>query len=113
MLAGCGDGGSLETSGTLTMSKLEEENGVVTATATFSTASPNIPINFEYYFVGETSLTRTPASGHASKEGNTDNTGTTTFNYLFNPGRLETVVFYVNAKYGGLSTGWKSVVVAP
>lgn len=116
MLAGCGSGGSLQTSGVLAIDTPAASNGVVTAKATYSVPMPNIPIKFQYYYVGQTTNTITPPAGAAGPSEITINSagdGSATFNFTFNPGRTENNTFYVRAVYDGLVSGWQSVVVVP
>jgi hypothetical protein len=114
LIVGCGS----ETSGTLSVSTPTASNGVVTAIATFTpsngTALPGQEINFRWYTVGVNTKTQ---STESSKSGHTDNAGTVTSQFTFDPtvARTESFNVYVIASTGGLTNkeGWQSVTVAP
>gem|GEM_PF-4327708 len=113
-LFGCGSVG--ENSGTLSATAPANNNGVVTAVATFTPSNravlPNTPINFRWYTVGVTSKAK---SAETSTKSYSDASGIATFQVTLPVVRDESLIFYVMASTGDLINveGWQSVQVDP
>ena len=112
-LSGCGTGADSETNGNITLG-LASTPGTpykIDATATFSKAVPNFPINFNWRIISINDPTGSQNGNYGSSGAiSTNDLGVATFTLNMFPTDVEMSV-QVEAKSGNVSSGTKAVIV--
>jgi len=112
-LTGCGSGADSETNGNITL-VLAANSGnpyKIDATATFSKAVPNFPINFNWKIISTNDPTGTqPGNFGSSGDISTNDLGVATYTLIVFPTNVEMSV-QVEAKSGNVSSGTIGVVI--
>ena len=112
-MAGCGSGADSETNGNikLVLAPTSGNPYKVYATATFSKAVPNFPINFNWKIISTNDPTGTqPGNFGSSGDISTNNLGVATYTLNVFPTNVQMSV-QVEAKSGNVSSGTKGVVI--